>query len=95
MTRKLGAAADEPTLRHRSKGLVQATKEMEQNNQALEARLSASKQEITELQENLEAVRTESLTDPLTSLANRKFFDDALAQGDRARRATRASRCRC
>jgi diguanylate cyclase len=46
---------------------------------ALEVRLSASKLEITELQENLEVVRTESLTDPLTSLANRKFFDDALA----------------
>ena len=40
----------------------------------LEARLSASKQEITQLQQNLEAVRTESLNDPLTSLANRKFF---------------------
>jgi len=37
-----------------------------------------SKQEINELQENLEAVRTESLTDPLTQLANRKFFDTTL-----------------
>lgn len=25
-------------------------------------------------------VRTESLTDPLTGLSNRKFFDDALAK---------------
>ena len=60
--------------------LVQATKDMEKNNQALEARLSASKQEITELQQNLEAVRSESLTDPLTTLANRKYFDEALAK---------------
>src|SRR5262249_62333174 len=51
---------------------------MERNNQALEARLSASKKEITELRQNLEAVRSESLTDPLTALANRKYFDDAL-----------------
>ena len=58
--------------------LVQTTKEMQQNNQALEARLSASKQEINQLQENLEVVRTESLTDPLTTLANRKLFDKAL-----------------
>src|SRR4029079_1928297 len=43
--------------------------------------------EITQLQENLAVVRTESLTDPLTSLANRKFFDDSLAKAiDTSRR---------
>ncbi len=31
------------------------------------------------LQQNLDAVRNESLTDPLTSLANRKSFDEAFA----------------
>ena len=51
---------------------------MELSNHQLEERLLASKREINELQENLEAVRTESLTDPLTQLANRKFFDLAL-----------------
>jgi diguanylate cyclase len=40
---------------------------MEISNRQLEERLSASKQEINDLQKNLEAVRTESLTDPLTS----------------------------
>src|SRR6202012_1782338 len=50
------------------------------NNHALEQRLSASKEEIPQLQENLEVVRTKSLTDPLTSLANRKHFDEKLAQ---------------
>jgi diguanylate cyclase len=34
--------------------------------------------EVSHLQENLAAVRNESLTDPLTSLANRKYFDDSL-----------------
>ena len=58
--------------------LVQNTRVMRETNQALEARLNASRQEISLLQENLEAVRTESLTDPLTSLANRKYFDTAL-----------------
>ena len=53
---------------------------MKQNNQALEQRLNASKEEINQLQENLEVVRTESLTDPLTCLANRKHFDESLAQ---------------
>ncbi len=60
--------------------LVEGAKEMELNNKKLEARLSASREEIEQLQENLEVVRTESLTDPLTTLSNRKFFDAALAK---------------
>ncbi len=61
--------------------LIAGAKEMETSNRKLEARLSASREEIEELQQNLETVRTESLTDPLTTLANRKFFD---AELDRA-----------
>jgi diguanylate cyclase len=80
VTQKLGVATDEPAVRAIVESLVQATKEMEKNNQALEERLSASKQEITALQENLDAVRNESLTDLLTSLSNRKYFDDTLAK---------------
>jgi diguanylate cyclase len=53
---------------------------MEESNQQLEARLASSKQEITDLQNNLETVRNESLTDPLTQLYNRKYFDDSLTQ---------------
>jgi diguanylate cyclase len=60
--------------------LVQNTLTMKQANQALEARLTASRQEISTLQENLEAVRTESLTDPLTSLSNRKYFDQSFTK---------------
>ena len=63
--------------------LVTGAKEMETSNKKLEARLSASRQEIEQLQQNLETVRTESLTDPLTTLANRKFFDAELRQGHR------------
>jgi len=47
--------------------LVETTKEMERNNQALEARLKASTIETTQLQQHLEAVRNESRTDPLTT----------------------------
>jgi diguanylate cyclase len=79
VTEKLGGVAeDDSGIRVIVESLVQATKEMERNNQTLEARLSASKQEVMQLQENLETVRSESLTDPLTSLSNRKCFDDAL-----------------
>jgi diguanylate cyclase len=78
VTEKLGVAADAPAVRAIVESLLQATNEMERNNQALEARLSASKEEITQLRQNLEAARSESLTDPLTSLANRKYFDATL-----------------
>ncbi|MBS0535772.1 MAG: GGDEF domain-containing protein [Proteobacteria bacterium] len=79
MSEKIGAS-DREGLRAIVEGLVATAKEMEESNQKLEERLSASKQEINELQVNLEAVRTESLTDPLTQLANRKFFDTTLEE---------------
>jgi diguanylate cyclase len=75
---QLTPEADRESLRTIVESLVQTTAEMEQANQKLEARLSASKQEILRLQENLDTVRSESLTDPLTSLSNRKSFDAAL-----------------
>ena len=80
VSQKLGGAADDASVRAIVESLVQATKEVQQNNRALEERLSASKKEINQLQENLETVRNESLTDPLTQLANRKFFDESLAK---------------
>ncbi|HEX2653368.1 MAG TPA: diguanylate cyclase [Xanthobacteraceae bacterium] len=78
VTQKLGTAKDREGLRAIVESLVVTTKEMEKINQKLETRLTASKQEINQLQQNLETVRTESLTDPLTSLANRKYFEEAL-----------------
>ena len=59
---------------------MRSTREIEANNKALEQRLKASRSEIKLLQENLDAVRTESLTDPLTSLGNRKFYDQAITK---------------
>jgi diguanylate cyclase len=73
-------SADREGLRGIVESLVHTTKEMENINSRLEERLVASKKEINQLQENLEAVRHESLTDPLTSLANRKYFDQALTE---------------
>jgi len=72
--------ADREGLRGIVESLVQTTKEMENINSRLEERLVASKKEINQLQENLEVMRHESLTDPLTSLANRKYFDQALVE---------------
>jgi diguanylate cyclase len=89
VSQQLGDTKDREGLRAIVESLVQTAKEMELSNQALEARLSASRQEIHQLQENLETVRHESLTDPLTTLANRKFFDQAL---DKALRDAAAKR---
>jgi diguanylate cyclase len=81
VSEQLGQAkGDRESLRAIVEGLVQTARDMEQSNQKLEERLSASKKEITELQTNLEAVRYESMTDPLTQLFNRKHFDMTLAQ---------------
>src|SRR5882762_5199445 len=77
-TQDLGSAKDRDGLRAIVETLVRATRDMEENNTRLEQSLKTSKQEINQLQVNLEAVRNESLTDPLTSLANRKYFDLAL-----------------
>jgi len=74
-TEKLEGAIDTDALRAVIGRLVEGAREMELNNKKLEARLSASKEEIEELQQNLQTVRSESLTDPLTTLSNRKFFD--------------------
>ncbi|MGA7807233.1 GGDEF domain-containing protein [Bradyrhizobium sp.] len=70
--------------------LLKSTREMRDTNKALEERLTLSKSEIGNLQQSLEAMRTESLTDPLTGLGNRKYFDrmiesevrNALAKGE-------------
>ena len=78
MNEKISSVKDRDGLRTIVESLVQTSNDMHQTNNSLEQKLSASKQEINQLQENLEAVRTESLTDPMTGLANRKFFDDSL-----------------
>jgi len=77
-TQNLGSAKDRDGLRSIVETLVLGTRDMEENNTRLEQSLKTSKQEINQLQVNLEAVRNESLTDPLTSLANRKYFDQSL-----------------
>lgn len=59
--------------------LIQTAKEMEKSNSTFQERLAASKREMDQLQKSIEVVRKESFTDPVTSLANRKFFDKSLS----------------
>ncbi len=68
-------------------GLVAATKTMETRSRALEQELQQSSQQVGDLRVQLENIRKESLTDPLTGIANRKAFDTELTAAiDEARR---------
>lgn len=75
---KLAAATSREQLVEIIEVLAKSTREMRETNRILEDRLSLSKDEISGLQQSLEAIRAESLTDPLTGLGNRKYFDRML-----------------
>jgi diguanylate cyclase len=77
-TQKLAAASNRDQVKVIVESLVKSTREMRDTNKALEDRLRLSKSEISNLQQSLEAIRTESLTDPLTGLGNRKYFDRSI-----------------
>lgn len=67
--------------------LLASTRSMSRLNSKLSEQLSDAKLEVEELRETLESIRTESQIDPVTTLANRRFFDSAL--GDCIRHAHR------
>jgi diguanylate cyclase len=75
---QLSAAADREQVMKVVDTLVKTTHEMRDTTRALEERLTLSKTEISNLQQSLEAIRQESLTDPLTGLGNRKYFDRSI-----------------
>ena len=76
--KKLESVQDRDQLKKIVESLVKSTREMQDTNKALEQRLTLSKSEISNLQQSLEAIRAESLTDPLTGLGNRKYFDRSI-----------------
>jgi len=89
-TKELAVARKPDDVEAIVESLVKSTREMRDTNEALGDRLTLSKKEISNLQQSLEAIRAESLTDPLTGLGNRKYFDrsievavqNALANGE-------------
>lgn len=64
--------------------LLRSTRAIHDSNKVLENRLTASRQQIHDLQQSLEAIRAETMTDPLTGLGNRKYFDRAVIEAVRA-----------
>ena len=77
-SRKLEVAQSRDQVKTVVESLMKSTREMRDTNQALEDRMTLSKSEISNLQQSLEAIRAESLTDPLTGLGNRKYFDRSI-----------------
>lgn len=77
--KKLALAASRDHVKAIIEALVRSTHDMQVTNRALEGRLKISRQAIHSLQQNLEAIRAETLTDPLTGLGNRRYFDRAVA----------------
>jgi diguanylate cyclase len=76
----LGRAEEPPALRKLVENLTSATRKVQKHSDALERRLHASAKEVTRLREHLEQVRRDAMTDALTTLANRKAFDEQLAR---------------
>lgn len=79
----LGAMANAEnleSLRRAVETLVSDTKGMAAQNSLLQGRLEDSSNEIRSLRTHLESVQKEAMTDALTGIANRKFFDTSLLQ---------------
>ncbi len=75
---ELGGSQTPEDLRKLVGGLITSTKAMETRAKALESDLEKSSAQVKDLKSKLDDVRKESLTDPLTGLANRKCLDTEL-----------------
>jgi diguanylate cyclase len=89
--RKLAVAIDRDTLPSIVEAVLSVTNDVHQENTNLGRRLKQSREQIFNLQEHLTAIRTQALTDPLTGIANRRHFDerlaDAIVEAERANSA--------
>lgn len=58
--------------------LMKETQTIIDANDHLEAQINASQRQVDDLRGEFEAIRTQTLTDDLTSLANRRYFEQSL-----------------
>jgi diguanylate cyclase len=75
---KISGITDPDKLKLYVTHLVKSTQNAVASNRKLESQLLESKKHIENLQSSLEAIRYESLIDELTTLNNRKHFDNSL-----------------
>jgi diguanylate cyclase len=60
--------------------LLASARDMEESNRHLERQILACSKEIASLKQDLALARAESQVDPLTSLQNRKWFDQSMTE---------------
>jgi diguanylate cyclase len=89
----LGKDVDLAGLRGIVDNLVIATRHMQRRSKELEHQLEQSNRESQTLRQSIEQVRKASLTDALTGLANRKYFDERLNATLREARRTNEPLC--
>jgi diguanylate cyclase len=78
-TRQASSMEASPQLRDLLDSVSAATKLMADNVRHLEARVAESTMEVDTMRAKIDVARRESLTDALTGLANRRLFDETLA----------------
>jgi diguanylate cyclase len=88
MIAHLDKVRDPNVLRAIINQLINAAKDIESTVRKFEEEVKESRGEIDKLHKHLEAVRTETLTDPLTTLGNRKYFDDVIAKATNVARSS-------
>lgn len=77
-TGDLAEELDGDALKLMAHRLLSETRRMQEANHELELKLEASREDIEQLQRDLDDVRREATLDPLTKVFNRKYFDDGI-----------------
>jgi diguanylate cyclase (GGDEF)-like protein len=76
-SRELDGAPDRQSLGCIVAGLLRSTEEIRKTNAVLQEQLKSSELQVRQLHESLETLQLESMIDPLTTVANRKVFDQS------------------
>ncbi|MEO1252574.1 MAG: GGDEF domain-containing protein [Pseudomonadota bacterium] len=74
------SSEDYPAVSALLESVISVAKNMADQNEKLESRLEESASEISSLQQSVVAIEAEAMKDPLTGVANRARFDQAIKQ---------------
>jgi diguanylate cyclase len=92
-TGDLDSNVEPEMLRAMARRLLAETRRMQDANHSLEQKLEASRDDIAQLQRDLDDVRREAMLDPLTKICNRKYFDENLLKAFADANSGEASLC--
>jgi diguanylate cyclase (GGDEF)-like protein len=79
-SRQLDQLSNTDTVSRTVAALIQSTDQVKQTNALLQEQLKTSEAQVRQLRDGIEVLRVESMTDPLTGVANRKPFECSLRQ---------------